>query len=92
MFYSFNNRATVIRGFATKSNHSLAQIVNNTVSRQAMLIIRRGNETLDLDITHDDKVPKNDSLMLFFSEMTPEKQIKPLVFLNCLGQLMFVFK
>ncbi|CAF3735693.1 unnamed protein product [Rotaria sp. Silwood1] len=70
---SFNNSATVIRGFAAKSNHSLAQRMSITVSRRDMLIIQRDNETLDLDATTDDTISTNNSLTLFFPEMTLER-------------------
>ncbi|CAF3071855.1 unnamed protein product [Rotaria sp. Silwood2] len=38
-----------------------------------MLIIRRGNETLDLDSINDDTISTNNSLILFFPEMTLER-------------------
>ncbi|CAF3872200.1 unnamed protein product [Rotaria sordida] len=70
---SFNDSATVIRGFAAKSNHSLAQRMSITVSRRNILIIRRDNETLDLDTTNDDTISTNNSIVLFFPEMTLER-------------------
>ncbi|CAF2640099.1 unnamed protein product [Rotaria sp. Silwood2] len=72
-FDSLNNGATVIRGIAAKSNDFLAQNMSITISRREMLIIRRGNETLDLDSINDDTISTNNSLILFFPEMTLER-------------------
>lgn len=70
---SLSANATSIRGLAAKSNHLQAQRMSVTVSRREMLVVRRGNETLDLDTTNDDEIPSNNSLVLFFPEMTLER-------------------
>ena len=64
--------ATVIRGFAAKSSNSQAQNMSVTVSRREMLIVRRGNETIDLDATTDDQVSTNNVLVLFYPELSFE--------------------
>ena len=61
--------ATVIRGFAAKSSNSQAQNMSVTVSRREMLIVRRDNETIDLDATTDDQVSTNNVLVLFYPEL-----------------------
>ena len=66
------NTATVIRGFAAKSDHSLAQPMSITVSRRELLIVRRGNETIDLDSTNDDSISNTNTLTLFYPELTLE--------------------
>ena len=66
------NSATVIRGVAARSNDPLAQKMSITVSRREQLIVRRGNETLDLDANSDDTIGTNNSLVLFFPELTLE--------------------
>ena len=70
---SLSSLATVIRGFAARSNDTLAENISVTVSRREMLIVRRGNETLDLDTSNDDTISNNNSLTLFYPEMTLEK-------------------
>ncbi len=67
------NSATVIRGLAAKSNHPLAETMSITVSRRELLIVRRGNETLDLTTINDDTLISNNSLLLFYPEMTLEQ-------------------
>jgi hypothetical protein len=67
------NNATVIRGFAAISDHPLAVKMSITISRREQLIVRRGNETLDLDTTNDDTLIANNSLLLYFPEMTLEQ-------------------
>jgi hypothetical protein len=66
------NSATVIRGVAARSNDRLAQKMSITVSRREQLIVQRGNETLDLDANSDDSIGTNNSLVLFFPELTLE--------------------
>ncbi|UJR11351.1 hypothetical protein I4U23_015532 [Adineta vaga] len=68
-----SNTVTVIRGLAAKSNHPDAQSMSITISRRNMIIVRRGNETLDLDVTNDNTISSNTSLVLVFPEMILEK-------------------
>ena len=70
---SLGTQATVIRGFAASSNTTGAQKISVTISQRELIIIRRGNETLDLDTTNDDTILTNNALTLFFPEMTLEK-------------------
>ncbi|CAF3735702.1 unnamed protein product [Rotaria sp. Silwood1] len=70
---SLNDSATVIRGLAAKSNDFLAEKISITISPRNMLIVRRGNETLDLDTTNNNEISINNSLVLFFPEMTLEQ-------------------
>ncbi|CAF1378140.1 unnamed protein product [Adineta ricciae] len=70
---STSNTVTVIRGFAAKSNHPDAKRMSITISRRNTLIVRRGNETLDLDITNDDRISSNNSLAIVFPELVLEK-------------------
>ena len=69
---STSNTATVIRGFAAKSSNSQAQNVSVTVSRREMLIVRRGNETIDLDATNTDQLSTNNSLVISYPELILE--------------------
>ena len=64
--------ATVIRGLAAKSADPLAQRMSITVSRRELLIVRRGNETLDLDSSNEDSISNSTIVTLFYPEMTLE--------------------
>ncbi|CAF1231627.1 unnamed protein product [Rotaria sp. Silwood1] len=65
--------ATVTRGLAAKSDHPQAESISVTVSRRELLIVRRGNETIDLDTVSADTVSTRDSFVLFYPEMTLER-------------------
>ena len=68
-----SNTATVIRGLSAKSNDPQAREISITISQREFLVVRRGNETLDLNAASDDSVATNASVVLYFPDMTLER-------------------
>jgi len=72
---SFNSSATVIRGLAARSNDPLGETISVTISKRERIIVRRGNETLDLESLDDpeNSIHTNHTLIFSFPEIVLER-------------------
>jgi hypothetical protein len=67
------NKVTVTKAFAAKSNILGSQPIRIVVSRREHLLVYRGNEMLDLE-PNLDSVNSNQTILLTFSDVTIEKE------------------